>query len=186
MVMRARAYDTIYFHGVKQAGEIMLKEAIRADPAFGTGKSAPDAFAQEIHRLSDSELLRRLLVSGSAVTRELATRIRAGPSRWYKTVFSLGGPLGLPAVRSLFARRDELRQALLVEGFFCEFTSPTKRLVENRAPPAFLVDDGTDFWDRPVARGAWQHVPDRLFCVYASESSPAVKEKVAAIVARFA
>lgn len=185
MVTRARAYDTIYFHGTKQAGEIMLKEAIRADPAFGTGLQAPDAFAQEVHRLSDSELLRRLVVSESRVTRELAARIKAGPAQWYRSVLVLGGPHALPFVATIFPKRDALRAALLKEGFFCEFTGPTKRLVTNAAPPAFPVDDGTDFWERPVARGAWQHVPDRLFAVYANEKTSASIEKVRAIVEQF-
>lgn len=185
MVTRALAYDTIYHHAVKQAGEIMLKEAIRADPSFGKGNAAPDAFAQEVHRLSDSELLRRLLVSQSAVTRELAARIKAGPAQWYKTVFLLGGPRDLDAVKKIFPCRDELRKELLNHGFFCEFTSPAKRLVAGMAPPVFPVDDGTDFWDRPVARGAWHHVPDRLFAVYASEKSPDAIEKVRKIVEKF-
>jgi len=185
MVTRARAYDAIYFHGTKQAGEIMLKEAIRADPSFGSGMQAPDAFAQEVHRLSDSELLRRLLVSESAVTRELAARVKAGPSQWYRTVFLLGGPHDLASVKPLASRRDELRAALLAEGFFCEFTSPVKRLLSDAPPPVFSVDDGTDFWDRPVARGAWHHVPDRLFAVYAAEKSPATVEKARSLVEKF-
>ena len=185
MVTRARAYDAIYFHGTKQAGEIMLKEAIRADPSFGSGLKAPDSFAQEIHRLSDSELLRRLLVSESAVTRELAARIKAGPARWYRTVLLFGGPPALVHVKLLMPQRDALRATLLREGFFCEFTSPVKRLVLGAPPPAFSVDDGTSFWDRPVAHGAWYHVPDRLFAVYAREDTPAIREKVRVIIEKF-
>lgn len=185
MVTRARAYDTIYFHGVKKGGEVLLQEAIRADPAFGSGLRALDAFAQEIHRLSDSELLQRLLVSASPVTRELAERIKAGPAQWYRAVFSLGGPHALPHVKMLFPQGVALRQALLAEGFFCDFTSTVSRLVAGTKPPAFLVDDGTDFWDRPVARGAWNHVPDRLFTVYAVEDTPAARAKASAIVEKF-
>ena len=112
-------------------------------------------------------------------------RVRAGPSQWYRSIFVLGGPQGLPLVKPLFEQRDALRLALLKEGFFCQFTSPTKRLVANQPPPVFPVDDGTNFWDRPVACGAWNHVPDRLFVVYAATDTPEVRERVRVIMDTF-
>ena len=185
MVTRARAYDIIYFHPSRAGGDRMLVEAVRCDPAFGSTSKADDSFAQAVHRMSDAELLTRLSNSESERTRELVKRILAGPSAWYPVVAQLGGPRDIPALRRIRAAEKEIEAELTKHGMLCAFTTWKKHWFDGSEPPAFPVDDGTSLWDYPIARGAWYHVPDRIFVVLAPDNDPKYVQAANAILEQF-
>lgn len=187
MVTRARAYDVIYYHPVKISGELLLREAIQADPLFtkGTAGRATDAFAQAVHAMSDTELLARLTTSKSARTRELAELVSAGPSAWWHDVHWLGGPNDVALLARIMPRLDELKEALRAEGMLCTVTNWKERWATDEEPPEFPVEDGTNLWDYPIARAAWNHVPDRVLIVYAPQKTASHVAKAKEVLARF-
>jgi HD superfamily phosphohydrolase len=188
MVTRARAYDVIYYHPVKASGELLLREAIRADPLFtkGTSGRATDAFAQAVHAMSDTELLARLTTSKSERTQALAELVSAGPSAWWHAVHWLGGPNDVAQLARIMPRLGELKEALAKEGMLCTVTKWNEHWVTKEKPPVFPVEDGSNLWDYPIARAAWENVPDRVLLVFAPKKTRAHETKAREIIARFA
>lgn len=169
-VARANAFDSIYYHPVKHAGEAMFKDAIRADPAFKRGNEDLE-FASKIHAMSEPELMERLIRSRSPRSRELATLVQGDINCWYPTIVTLGGKKYIGELRSLYINREALLSELSESGFIAEFTGMKGHVKEEKPLPVFPVSDGSSLWDDSIARAAATHVPRRVFSVYDADFS---------------
>lgn len=163
LVARSLAYDQIYQHRRVEVAETMLMWAVAADPDLSERSREND---ERVHRMSDAELLLHLERSEDALARGLAVRLRGSVGDWYQPVWEIGGEEGLSEAVALWKRRHEVEEALRAHGLLWSWNS-TKRFASDKPAPRFPVSDGTDLFDRRLARAAWGYVPERLLSVYA-------------------
>jgi hypothetical protein len=176
VVARMHMYQQVYMHPDSNAGETMLRKAVAASKDI----AMPLLYG-------DGELLARLAMHGSPITRELVMRIRNGKRSFYPTALVVETTSATPAEieRALALGKDPAgteARLLAMTGakdgeILLGFPSTRKN---ERTLPSFPVrmEDGTwrEFYDlAPIARAAaTQAMSQKVMVVYAA---PALAEK---------